>query len=80
MHLLVKLYIVEIHGTGIKKINFQVLLPNDGGQPPKHAGGNMICVYAFYVQVVGFSANKNNMMHGINNIKQSFTVHPIFEH
>lgn len=32
----------------------QVLgVTDDGGRPPKYVGGNIICIYALYVQVVG---------------------------
>jgi hypothetical protein len=36
-----------------KLYTFQELLPEDGGQTPKHVQGN-ICLYVLYVQVVGF--------------------------
>jgi len=35
-----------------------VSLPDEGGLRPKHVGGNIICIYAFYVKVVDFLFNK----------------------
>ena len=44
--------------SGFQLYKLQVLLPDDGGRPPKHVGGNIIrspCVfYMLYVLAVGF--------------------------
>jgi hypothetical protein len=48
-----------------------VLLPDDGGRPPKHVGGKIICIRTIcFVCAISWFFNKKYGLHGINYIKK----------
>ena len=44
-----------------------LLLPEDGGRPPKHVAEDCIFIYSFYVQTVGLTRGSIKMLWKIQN-------------